>query len=70
MKTYRILKKDKQANMMTLSDWEIKYDDRIIYLSINGFTRDMPYIRDRAGKTTELDKLKKEIENKGYRKED
>jgi len=70
MKTYRILKKDKQANMMTLSDWEIKYDDRIIYLSINGFTRDMLYIRDRAGKTTELDKLKKEIENKGYRKED
>jgi len=70
MKTYRILKKDKQANMMTLSDWEIKYDDRIIYLSTNGFTRDMLYIRDRAGKTTELDKLKKEIENKGYRKED
>lgn len=70
MKTYRILKKDKQANMMTLSDWEIKYDDRIIYLSINGFTRDMLYIRDRAGKATELDKLKKEIENKGYRKED
>lgn len=48
MKTYRILKKDKQANMMTLSDWEIKYDDRIIYLSTNGFTRDMLYIRDRA----------------------
>jgi Zn/Cd-binding protein ZinT len=69
MKTYRILKKDKQANMMTLSDWEIKYDDRIIYLSINGFTRDMLYIRDRAGKTTELDKILKELEEKGYRKE-
>ena len=69
MKTYRILKKDKQANMMTLSDWEIKYDDRIIYLSINGFTRNMLYIRDRAGKTTELDKILKELEEKGYRKE-
>ena len=55
--------------MMTLSDWEIKYDDRIIYLSINGFTRDMLYIRDRAGKTTELDKILKELEEKGYRKE-
>lgn len=70
MKTYRILKKDKPENMMTILDGKVKYDDRIIYLNVDGFTRDMLYIRDRAGKTTELDKLKKEIENKGYRKED
>ena len=69
MKTYRILKKDKQANMMTLLDGKVKYDDRIIYLNVNGFTRDMLYIRDRAGKTTELDKILKELEEKGYRKE-
>jgi len=29
----------------------------------------MLYIRDRAGKTTELDKILKELEEKGYRKE-
>ncbi len=69
MKTYRILKKDKQANMMTILDGKVKYDDRIIYLNVDGFTRDMLYIRDRAGKTTELDKILKELEEKGCRKE-
>jgi len=69
MKTYRILKKDKPENMMTILDGKVKYDDRIIYLNVDGFTRDMLYIRDRAGKTTEIDKLKKELEEKGYRKE-
>jgi hypothetical protein len=68
MKTYRILKKDgKPENMFHLG--QVRYDDRIVYLNRDGFIRDMTYIRDRAGKTTNIDKLKKELEEKGYREE-
>jgi len=68
MKTYVVCNIYKLRNMTHLNQAE--YDDRQIHVYEDGEIRDIILVKDRAGKTTELDKLKKEIENKGYRKED
>lgn len=68
MKTYTICNVYKLRNMTYMDKAE--YDDRQIHVYEDGEIRDIILVKDRAGKTTELDKLKKEIENKGYRKED
>lgn len=50
--------------------YQVEYDDRQIYLHENEEIRDIILVRDRKDKTTELDKLIKEVESKGYRKKD